>query len=210
VNDNVTEATAEDVVDVIVTPVNDAPEITGYTPEELVFTVTQDSIITFTVTAEDIDSELTYEWLINDVPQTEITEEFVYQFQDLGEIEVKSIVSDEEYELETIWNVTVEPGTNSGEVIPVASTLSQNYPNPFNPTTNIKFTIIKAGNVNIDIYNIKGELIKTLVNGNYNVGEHSVVWNGMDNKGKTVSSGVYFYHMLSKEYSSTKKMILMK
>ncbi|RLC56633.1 MAG: hypothetical protein DRH89_05255, partial [Candidatus Cloacimonadota bacterium] len=76
--------------------------------------------------------------------------------------------------------------------------------------TNIRFAVTNAGNISINIYNIKGEQIKTLVNGVYPVGEHNVVWNGKDNNGKIVSSGVYFYHMLSKEYSSTRKMILMK
>ncbi len=210
VNDNATDVTAEDDVDVIVTPVNDEPVLIGFTPEELVFTVLQDSVVTFTVIAEDIDSDLTYEWLVDDELQTEITEEFIYQFLDLGVIEIKSVVSDEEYSLETIWNVTVDPATGTGEIIPVETTLYQNHPNPFNPTTNIRFSTTKAGNISINIYNIKGEKIKTLVNGAYPIGEHNVVWNGKDNNGKTVSSGVYFYHMLSKEYSSTKKMILMK
>ncbi len=210
VSDNVTDATAEDDVDVIVIPVNDEPEIIGFTPEELVFTVLQDSIVTFTVIAEDIDSDLTYEWLVDNELQTEITEEFIYQFSELGVIEIKSVVSDEEYSLETIWNITVNPTTGLEEIIPVATILYQNHPNPFNPTTNIRFAVTNAGNISINIYNIKGEQIKTLVNAVYPVGEHTVVWNGKDNNGKIVSSGVYFYHMLSKEYSSTRKMILMK
>ena len=210
VNDNVTDATAEDDIDIIVTPVNDEPQIISFSPEELEFTVIQDSMVTFTITAEDIDSDLTYEWLVNDELQTEITEEFVHQFIDEGNFEIKSIVSDEEYSLETIWDVTVDPATGSGEIIPTSTILYQNHPNPFNPTTNIRFAVTNAGNINISIYNIKGEQIKTLVNTSYPVGEHNVVWNGKDNNGKTVSSGVYFYHMLSKEYSGTKKMILMK
>jgi len=57
---------------------------------------------------------------------------------------------------------------------------------------------------------VKGQLVKTLVNGNMNAGKHNIVWNGRDNAGNAVSSGVYFYKMNAGKYSSTKKMIMMK
>jgi M6 family metalloprotease-like protein len=87
-----------------------------------------------------------------------------------------------------------------------------NYPNPFNPSTIIKFEIGngKFENVRVNIYNVRGQHIRTLVNGMYNAGEHSVVWNGTDDHGRTVSSGIYFYRMTTDSYASMKKMILMK
>jgi hypothetical protein len=94
--------------------------------------------------------------------------------------------------------------------IPTVSALKGNYPNPFNPTTSISFDNAKAGNVTIDVFNTKGQKVRSLVNGFYSVGEHSVVWNGLDDKGVSVGSGIYFYRMRSGEVVSTKKMMLLK
>ena len=210
INDNQTRATAEDSVDVIVTPVNDPPVLISWLPEELVFTVEEDSIVTFYVEVEDIDSELNYTWFVSDTLQTEITDTFIYEFSEVGEFEIKSVVSDEEYNIITIWNITVEPGVGAGAILPALTRLYQNYPNPFNPTTTIKFDLVNAGKVTVKVYNIKGELVRTLYSGNYPAGKHDVIWNGKDNSDKTVSSGVYFYHLKIKNYSSFKKAIMLK
>ena len=96
-------------------------------------------------------------------------------------------------------------------IVPVVATeLHGNYPNPFNPETTISFSVKDKGHVKVNIYNVKGQLVKTLVNDNMNAGKHTIVWNGRDNAGKAVSSGVYFYKMSAGKYSSTKKMIMMK
>ena len=101
-------------------------------------------------------------------------------------------------------------GSNTNEIITVSTTLSNNYPNPFNPTTNIAYSIKDADIVTLEVYNIKGQLVKTLVNETKETGEYTATWNGTDNANKSVSSGVYFYKMKSGNYTSTKKMILMK
>ena len=89
--------------------------------------------------------------------------------------------------------------------------LYQNYPNPFNPTTTIKFnTDITEKNTELIIYNIKGQKVKTLVNEKLNTGMQQVIWNGKDEKGKSVSSGIYFYKLDCGDYTSVRKMILMK
>ncbi len=93
---------------------------------------------------------------------------------------------------------------------PGVTELTGNYPNPFNPTTTISFSIEEAGHVSINIYNMKGQLVKTLVNEYLDSAYHNVSWNGKDNSSKTVSSGIYFYKMRSSNYTATKKMILMK
>jgi hypothetical protein len=85
------------------------------------------------------------------------------------------------------------------------------YPNPFNPETLISFQIsADYQNVTVDIYNIKGQKIRSLVNGEYSAGTHSVVWNGKDDKGLDVGSGIYFYQMKTDEFTATKKLTLMK
>lgn len=96
------------------------------------------------------------------------------------------------------------------DVAVVNNTLLGNYPNPFNPETTISFAIQNPGHVSLDIYNLKGQKVKTLVNENKTSGRHDIVWNGKDENNSNVSSGVYFYKMRNGKYSSTKKMILMK
>ena len=95
-------------------------------------------------------------------------------------------------------------------IIPDVTALNGNYPNPFNPVTNIAFSISEPTNVNIEIYNIKGEKVTTLVNGYMEANNYTYTWDGTDNNRNSVSSGVYFYKMKAGRYTSTKKMILMK
>jgi len=88
--------------------------------------------------------------------------------------------------------------------------LKNNYPNPFNPQTSIHFTIANDTTVKLNVYNIKGQLVTTLLNKRLLKGEHTTVWNGKDQLGNAVSSGVYFYKMDTESYSSLKKMVLLK
>ncbi len=102
-------------------------------------------------------------------------------------------------------------GFENENYIPILSTmLGKNYPNPFNPETKIKYSIKKDSNVLIEIYNIKGQLVKTLVNELKPIGKYSVIWDGRDSNDNQVSSGIYFYKLKAGKYTSAKKMILMK
>jgi len=206
VDDNQTRATASDSVDVIVTPVNDPPLLIGFIPEELEFTVYQDSIVTFNVEVEDIDSELNYAWFVNTYIQTEISDTFIYQFSELGEFEIKSEVSDEEYQIDTIWDVTVEEQVGSEILIPAVTELRGNYPNPFNPETTISFGLKSYSDVLLQIYNIKGQLVETLINENKHAGYHNIDWNAKD-----MSSGIYLYKFnVNGKTEAVKKCLLLK
>ncbi|MGB2696489.1 MAG: FlgD immunoglobulin-like domain containing protein [Candidatus Zixiibacteriota bacterium] len=88
--------------------------------------------------------------------------------------------------------------------------LSQNYPNPFNPETYIDFTLPHEAEVSLMIYNVKGQVVKTLIQGRMSAGAHTVRWNGRNNTGERVSSGVYFYKFKSEEVSFVKKMVVLK
>ncbi len=85
-----------------------------------------------------------------------------------------------------------------------------NAPNPFNPVTAINFSLAKSEVVNIGIYNILGRNIKMLVNEQLQAGNHSVIWNGDNESGSKVASGIYFYRIVAGEFNKTKKMVLMK
>jgi hypothetical protein len=110
------------------------------------------------------------------------------------------------------FSVHTEGGSDSQDITaPVLVTaLKGNYPNPFNPTTTIRYSTKEAGPVALEIYNVKGQLVKKLVNEDKAPGEHTVIWNGTDLNNRPVSTGVYFYKMHAGKYSSTRKMIMMK
>ncbi len=127
------------------------------------------------------------------------------------------------YDPDVVSGVVVEEGATTSDVdltlvaivgvddeVVTTTKLLSNYPNPFNPVTNIAYSINETGNVTIDVYNLKGQLVKSLVNEVIETGDHIVTWNGRDNSNKSVASGVYFYKMQSSNYTATKKMILMK
>jgi hypothetical protein len=86
----------------------------------------------------------------------------------------------------------------------------QMYPNPFNPPTTISFSIHKAGLAELSIYNIKGQKVRSLFNEEFEIGTHEVVWDGTDNAGKQVSSGIYLYKLNTYNYSEIKKCVLLK
>jgi hypothetical protein len=95
-------------------------------------------------------------------------------------------------------------------VMPERFALSQNYPNPFNPGTNIEYRVPVRSHVLIEVFNVLGERVCTLVDEVKPVGEHRVSWNGRNSGGATVSSGAYFYRIQAGEFVATKKMLLVK
>ena len=101
-------------------------------------------------------------------------------------------------------------GTGVGNDIISKTDLLGNYPNPFNPTTRISYSLLQQEMVNISIYNVKGEKIKTIVNEIMSTGNHQILWQGTNDKGKSVSSGIYFYKLRAGRYTETGKMILLK
>ena len=94
--------------------------------------------------------------------------------------------------------------------IPKVFALDQNYPNPFNPTTRINFQLPVSGNVVVEVYNLKGEIVATLVDGLMQAGFHSVEWNGLTSTGNQISSGVYLYRIQAGDFNKVRKMIMLK
>ncbi len=100
--------------------------------------------------------------------------------------------------------------TKENRIVPMNDISAMNYPNPFNPETTINYQLKENGSVELNVYNIKGQLVKTLVKKYQKTGEHNVVWNGTDNSGNRLASGIYFYKIKQGKFTSTRKMILMK
>ena len=105
-----------------------------------------------------------------------------------------------------IWGDGTQPAVDDKRAQTPNFNLNQNYPNPFNPTTTINYQLKKSGYIELKIYNIKGQLVDTLVKGNQNAGDHSVIWNA-----KGISSGMYFYQIsVDGQLTKTKKAICVK
>ncbi|MCI0405859.1 MAG: T9SS type A sorting domain-containing protein, partial [candidate division Zixibacteria bacterium] len=94
--------------------------------------------------------------------------------------------------------------------LPIAFELGQNYPNPFNPTTTIQYALPEPAKVEIKIFNMLAQAVKTLVNEEKPAGYHQIVWDGKDEAGRAVSTGVYLYQIKAGEFVETKKMQLVK
>lgn len=94
--------------------------------------------------------------------------------------------------------------------MPASHKLDQNYPNPFNPTTTINFHVGQRSNVQIRIINSLGQVVRTLVSSRFEAGEYKVEWNGLDENGQDIPSGLYLYRMDADGFSQTRRMMLLK
>jgi outer membrane protein assembly factor BamB len=130
----------------------------------------------------------------------------------------------EGYQSQTVENVTIYSGQATGEINFDLDLLSgndqnlelidiplSNYPNPFNPITTINFSISeRLENIELTVYNLKGQKVKQLINDQLPVGQHSVIWNGTDENEKQISSGIYFYRLKTNYGNIQKRMLLIK
>ncbi len=108
-------------------------------------------------------------------------------------------------------NVSVDSlGTATVPVLPGKFMLHQNYPNPFNPATTIQYEIPRTDNVKLIIYDLRGREVITLVNDRKTAGSYTIQWDGRNNDGTTVGSGIYIYRMETENFSISKKLVLIK
>ncbi len=97
-----------------------------------------------------------------------------------------------------------------GDILPREFALDQNYPNPFNPATTIKFALPSPQHVTLTVFNILGQTVKTVVDDDLQAGQYARIWNGDDQRGRAVASGIYFYRLDAGQYSRCRKMMLLK
>jgi len=120
---------------------------------------------------------------------------------------------DDGYQIQPRFYTDFMPPSGLGDDLPEIPTvfdLAQNYPNPFNPSTTIKYQLPENANVKIVIYNMLGQAVRTVVDKSLETGYHNVVWDGLNETGSRVATGIYFYRMVAEKFVKTHKMILMK
>jgi len=176
-----------------------------------------------------IHGNATYMNIFWDMETTEITSSYPGIGLTTAQMKSAATFIDAGWDFDNVWDI--HPSINDGypylqsqherpssdfdDVIPEYAGLNlQNYPNPFNPETTIRWQVAgdrqQETHVTIDIYNVKGQLVRKLVNDIYSSGVHSVVWNGRDEAGRAVGSGIYLYRVKAGEHSSIQKMLLLK
>ncbi len=112
----------------------------------------------------------------------------------------------------SVWQRSLIPTDVADGTGPLPSdfTLAQNYPNPFNPTTTIAFSLSRRGKVRLDVFNMLGQRVKTLVDEERAAGQYTIEWNGTDNGGHSVASGMYLYRLQTTDATVARKMVLVK
>ncbi|MCK4417902.1 MAG: fibronectin type III domain-containing protein, partial [Candidatus Latescibacteria bacterium] len=107
-------------------------------------------------------------------------------------------------------SISAESVMRQIQLVPEQNRLAQNYPNPFNAVTSISYQLAQPAFVTLEVYNLSGQLVKTLITDEKPAGWHSARWDGRDSSGGTVASGIYFYHLSAGEFSKVHKMLLLK
>ncbi|MCK5051570.1 MAG: T9SS type A sorting domain-containing protein [Candidatus Cloacimonetes bacterium] len=124
---------------------------------------------------------------------------------------ISYVYSDEGDFVQYVYPITISDGTSSPDIPELPSSLvASNYPNPFNPSTTIAYSLPNDSMIELIVYNIKGQIVKTLVKGEQLAGTYETVWNGKDNNEKSVSSGIFFYKLTTKDETIMKKMLMLK
>ncbi|MDH3938718.1 MAG: T9SS type A sorting domain-containing protein, partial [candidate division Zixibacteria bacterium] len=139
------------------------------------------------------------------------TSGLIYDSEEDNDLEAYELLRDVNYG-RSLASGSIPPGTpgisyrpSEPGVMPSATSLAQNYPNPFNPSTEIRFGLPVASSVRLDVYNLLGQRVSTLVDGDYTAGDHSVTWDA-----SSFSSGIYFYRLTSEGFTESRKMLLLK
>ena len=143
--------------------------------------------------------------VVIDLPVENLRRDIVSDMLDIN-------TSEGDFQIEIIFDTDLY--TSSGIEIPAITKFNGNYPNPFNPITTFSYSLANESEVSLTLFNVKGQKIKTLVSENQTAGNHQVIWDGTDDHGKKVSTGIYFSNCdVSNEesdYTSVKKVLLLK
>jgi hypothetical protein len=196
---------------------NHPPQIAvTFPPADSVLDFPQTSTIDLCVTAFDLDNDqLTYAWYLDGGPTggTSPCTEFIGAGLTAGYHVIEVTVSDGNDSTVAMWELDVVLDVEEREdpqALPDTYALDQNYPNPFNPATTITFSLPVRSHVQLVVFNVMGQQVRSLVDGDLPAGEHQFVWNGDSDRGKAVASGVYLYRIRADSFQQSRKMLLLK
>lgn len=161
--------------------------------------VAEDSAFTIVVLCEENLTDTVF-------TPTEGLDEHVRYWWKVIAMDTDSLTTESPVQTFVVGYVATEPEA----AIPIKFGLHDNYPNPFNPTTTIRYDLPEPSQVHLTIYNQLGQPIRTLVSGEKSAGYQSVVWDGRNNAGQQVGTGIYFYQIRAGEFTQNRKMILLK
>ncbi len=202
---------AQKSVHIIVKEINDSPIVKQFSPETENIDLQLNKQLKFEYIAEDYDSEIFQNWYVNDKRIENNENIFDYTFNKLGFFEIKSVIFDNEYQIEKKWFVDVtldEPQIVIPELI---TDLLHNAPNPFTETTQIHFTLAQDDYVTLSIYDISGNKVAILIDNQFlRKSPYSITWNATDNFGNKINAGVYIYKLQTSNQSFVKKAVFLK
>ena len=201
-------ASATTLINVL--PVNDPPQIISYSPADSLISITLGSELHFSVTSEDIDSELSYQWYLNGELQDATEDEYSHTFSSSGTQLIMVRVVDECSFCSVTWEVQVPVSNQDNTIIPPVSGLCSIYPNPGRTKVTIAYGTDKELLNRIEVYNTRGQLVRSLLNDVLRPGYYDVIWDGKDQGGNALSSGVYFIRFSNSCKSEVRKMILLQ
>ncbi len=200
--------------------------IEAYQPSDTSLTLYDNTVLDFVIQKmQPISNTIKTEWYLDEQLTAVAIDTFTFDASliDIGKHKIKvrvtdtteTVRNDQNSNLTTFiaWQILVEKSVkvNNGNIeLPKDFQLYQNYPNPFNPKTKIQFDLIKPSNVRIDIYNLQGQKIRTLVNESKPAGSFSVVWDGKTQNGELMASGVYIYRMKADVFEKSRKLLFIK
>lgn len=213
VSDGLLQDVAVDTVTVI--RIDQKPTINSRVPAS-VTTVSQNKSTLFAVSATDPNGDpLTYKWEVNNVVvKTGTDTSYTVTFSDPQNTAkfVTAVVTDPDGLADsTMWIFTITDVQNDKGVVPGEFALGQNYPNPFNPTTTIEFDLPKSSSVTLEVFNVSGARVRSLLKGeSISAGSHLMAWDPRDDSGRLLPSGVYMYRIIAGDFTAWKKMTLLK
>ncbi len=182
-----------------------------FSPSQSVITMESYDDIEFSIYGGGDNSEITYQWYINGIAQSATADTFTFSYNDNSTFEVECAIYLDDSHLSKTWIVESTIENNENDVY-YANDITVNIaPNPFNPSTVISFDLVSSCNIILSVYNLKGQIVKRLHEGELSEGKHSINWNGKDENNRVASSGIY-YIMLKRagEKQIVKKCILLK
>ncbi|MCD4650943.1 MAG: peptidylprolyl isomerase [Candidatus Cloacimonetes bacterium] len=183
-------------------------QINGIDPLPGDVDLTAGESITFAVLGSGDDADPIFTWTFDGV-NVGATPFYFYTFNTEGEFNLICTVSDGTYSIDIEWHIVVEQTANEDTTIPFVS-LFENYPNPFNPQTTIRFSLEQSAPVEMKLYNTRGRYVRTLLSETMSSGIHQVEWQGKDNNGKLVASGVYYCVLKTADNMMVRKVLMMK